>query len=261
MTSRLLASDACCMPNVPDAIVLCGGAGLRLRSITGDAPKAMASIGGRPFLELLLRQLRRHGFRRVILAVGYRKDVIRSHFGELAFGLQLIYSAESSPLGTGGALRKAADFVESDGVLIMNGDSYTEVDLLELVDDNRKLKADASVVVVPADGRGDCGSVLLDGSGNLARFEEKHAPFHTPYLNAGIYVVSRRIVCDVPPGVQTSLEAELFPRWLAEGRYVRAFVCSGRCIDIGTTERYRNAQCSLANVEMDATARHQGSQL
>ena len=123
------------MPSTPDAILLCGGAGLRLRSVIGDAPKGMASVAGRPFLELLLRQLRRHGFERAILAVGYRKDVIQSHFGERAFGLHLAYSVESSPLGTGGALRNAADLIESDSVLIMNGDSYTDADLSEFVAD------------------------------------------------------------------------------------------------------------------------------
>ncbi len=85
------------MPKMPDAILLCGGAGLRLRSVIGDAPKGMAEVAGRPFLELLLRQLQRHGFERAILAVGYQKDVIQSYFGECAFGLQVVYSPEFRP--------------------------------------------------------------------------------------------------------------------------------------------------------------------
>ena len=103
----------------------------------------MADVAGRPFLELLLRQLRRHGFERAILAVGYQKDMIYSHFGERAFGLDLAYSVESCPLGTGGALRNAADLIESENVLIMNGDSYTDADLGEFVVDHREAKADA----------------------------------------------------------------------------------------------------------------------
>lgn len=241
------------MPNLPDAILLCGGAGLRLRSVTGDAPKGMAEVGGRPFLELLLRQLCRHGFRRAILAVGYQKDVIRSHFGESALGLSLGYAIESAPLGTGGALSNAADLVESDNVLTMNGDSYTDVDLRRVVADYRESKADASVVVVPADGRGDCGSVLLDESGRLARFQEKQSPFHAPYLNAGIYMVSRYMLKEIPRGVEVSLEQELLPLWLRQGKYVKGFVYLGRCIDIGTPERYRSAQGILANVEAKET--------
>jgi NDP-sugar pyrophosphorylase family protein len=249
------------MLNTPDAIVLCGGAGLRLRTITGDVPKSMADVANRPFLELLLRQLRRHRFERVILAVGYRQDVIRSHFGERAFGLYLTYSAESSPLGTGGALRKAADLVESKSVLIMNGDSYTDADLREFVADYRESKSDASVIVVPADGRADCGTVLVDGRGRLAGFAEKQNTFHSPYVNAGIYLIASRIVQDIPPGLQTSLEKELFPQWLREGRHVRAFVCPQRCVDIGTPDRYMNAQDILATVEMNGDLPRGGDDL
>src|SRR5215471_4037407 len=88
------------MPQSPDAIILSGGAGLRLRDIIGNDPKGLATVAGRAILELLLRQLRRSGFHRAILAVGYRADAIRSRFGEQAFGLELAYALESSPLGT-----------------------------------------------------------------------------------------------------------------------------------------------------------------
>src|SRR5258708_28828206 len=95
------------MPSVADAIVLCGGAGTRLRSVTGDAPKSLASIGGRLFLDILLSQLRRHGFKRVILAVGFQRDLIRSHFDGQALDTSLEYSIELTPLGTGGAFSHA----------------------------------------------------------------------------------------------------------------------------------------------------------
>ena len=249
------------MPSMPDAMLICGGAGLRLRSITGNVPKAMASVAGRPFLELLLRQLRRHGFQRVILAVCHQKDVIRSHFGERAFGLHLAYSVESSPLGTGGALRKAVDVVESDSVLIMNGDSYTDADLGKLVAAYRESKADASVLLVPTDGRDDCGTALVNKRGRLVRFEEKRDSFHALYVNAGIYIISRQMLYEIPPGVEISLEREILPRWLSEGKDITGLVCLGRCIDIGTPERYRSAQDILANVEVDATLLQREGQL
>ncbi len=249
------------MPNTADAILLCGGAGLRLRSVIGNAPKGMADVAGRPFLELLLRQLRRHGFERAILAVGYRKDMIQSHFGEQAFGLYLTYSVESCPLGTGGALRNAASLIKSENVIIMNGDSYTDADLRELAVDHREANADLSVVVVPADGRGDCGSVLIDGVGKLLGFAEKQDPFHTPYVNAGIYMMSRQMLYEIPPGSEVSLERELLPGWLRQGKYIKGFVCLGRCTDIGTPERFRSAQDTLANVEVDASAPQSESQL
>jgi NDP-sugar pyrophosphorylase family protein len=194
-------------------------------------------------------QLRRYRFRRVILAVGYREDLIRSYFGARAFGLRLTYSAESSPLGTGGALRHASDLIESESVLIMNGDSYTDADLTEFVIDYRESNADASVIVVPPDGRADCGMVVVDGNGKVGGFEEKRFPSQASYVNAGIYLIAKRILRDIPPGNQISLERELFPQWLREGRHVRAFVCAQKCVDIGTPDRYMNAQGILATVE------------
>ena len=252
MTKRLPESDARSMPSMPDAILLCGGAGLRLRSITANAPKAMARIGGRPFLELPLRQLRRHRFQRVILAVSYQQDIIRSHFGERAFGLELKYSAESSPLGTGGALRNAADVVQSEKVLVMNGDSYTDADLNRLMLKHDETKADVSMVVVPADERSDCGSVFVDASGNLAQFAEKQRSCGARYINAGIYVLSRHILDLIPAGIQVSLEEELFPRWMQNGACIKAFFHSGTCVDIGTPDRYQVAQQVLADVEREA---------
>jgi NDP-sugar pyrophosphorylase family protein len=241
------------MPIVADAIVLCGGAGLRLRSVTGDAPKSLASIGGRPFLEILLSQLRRHGFQRAILAVGHQRDLIRSHFGDRAHGLVLEYSIESTPLGTGGALRNAVQLVESDSALITNGDSYTDADLAAFAADFCEAKVDISMLVAPSDGRGDCGLVSVDPIGQVLGFKEKQPAFGTQYVNAGIYMATKRTLCDIPLGLPVSLESELFPRWLKEGKHLRAFIHPGKCIDIGTPERYRSAQYILANVETGET--------
>jgi NDP-sugar pyrophosphorylase family protein len=243
------------MLRLPDAIVLCGGAGLRLKSITGNAPKSMAGVAGRPFLEVLLRQLERRGFKRVILAVGYQQEAIRGYFGERAFGVDVCYSPEQAPLGTGGAIRHALDLVESGEVLVMNGDSYTDADLGCLMAEHRASDACVSVVVVPADRRADIGSVRLNGQGRVAQFDEKTGPAGPNYINAGIYVLSREIVERIPPGVSVSIERELFPRWLAEGVDVKAFVHRGVCVDIGTPERYQAAQALLAQVETDAGMR------
>lgn len=230
------------MPLLPEVVILCGGAGLRLRDVIGDGPKGLAEVSGRPFLELPLRQLRRNGFRRVILALGYRADAIQSHFGEGFFGMELVYVTEPSPLGTGGALRNAADSAKSESILVMNGDSYTGARLSDFVADHDASKADVSMIAVPADGRDDCGTIAVDEKGRVTGFSEKQALEGANYLNAGIYILPRRILCNIPAGVQVSLERELLPRWLAEHREIRAFFWPGRCVDIGTPERYLNAQ-------------------
>jgi NDP-sugar pyrophosphorylase family protein len=236
---------------MPEAIILCGGAGLRLRSVTGTTPKSLASIADRPFLDLLLRQLQRHGVRRAVLAVGYRSEAIREYLGDRAFGMELAYSVETSPLGTGGAIAHALSIVESEAPLVLNGDSYTGADLAQFVGEHRHSKTDASMVIVPLDGRVDCGSVVVDSNYKIVQFEEKQSGIASAYANAGIYLLNRKLFQDVSAAAQVSLERELLPRWLAEGRALRAFADDGPCIDIGTPERYRSAQLALAAVEAD----------
>lgn len=240
------------MRKVPDAIILCGGAGLRLRSVIGNAPKPMACIAGRPFLELLLSQLHVHKFRRVILAVGYQREVIQKHFAERWHDMRLKYSIEVSPLGTGGALSNTVDMVESDAAFIMNGDSYADADLGLFVDDFRSSNADASLVVVPAGERRDCGSVLINPDGNVARFVEKRNLSGSRYANAGLYLVSRRLLGAIPSGIKVSLEEELLPHWLGEQNSIRAFVHHGECIDIGTPDRFRSAQSIFTGAKQEA---------
>lgn len=237
-----------------DAIILCGGAGLRLRPVTGDGPKSMAWVSGRPFLETLLRQLHRCGFLRVILAVGYAWTDIQSHFGESFCGMDVVYSNEASPLGTGGALRNAAGYVRSESCLVTNGDSYTDVDLAEFAAAHLEANADVSAVLVPVDERWDVGSVVIDADKNIVMFGEKDASPFAQYLNAGIYMLSREIMHGIQHGLPISLERELFPEWIREGRRVKGFVHSGRCVDIGTPERYRIAQEVLAEIEAAGAA-------
>jgi NDP-sugar pyrophosphorylase family protein len=241
------------MRNAADAIILCGGAGLRLKSIIGDSPKPLASIGKRPFLEILLCQLRRHGFEKVILAVGYQKDLIRSYFGDQAHGLKICYSIESTPLGTGGALRNVFGVMTSSTALIMNGDSYTNADLRSFLLDHQESNADVSILVVPADGRTDCGFVAVDSQGKVLGFREKQSALGRQWVNAGIYLATNQILSEIPTSIPVSLEVELFPKWLAEGKHIRGFSHLGECIDIGTPDRYYSAQVALANAEMAGT--------
>jgi mannose-1-phosphate guanylyltransferase len=236
------------MRSAPDAIVLCGGAGTRIRTVT-DGPKAMMPVNGRPFLELILRQLKRWGTERVILATGYRADVIESYFGNEAFGLQLVYSPEVTPLGTGGALRNAADLVQSTDALVLNGDSYTDGDLRGLERQHQESNAEMTLLVVSPDGRDDTGTVSVDGSGRLLSFEEKRAVGGPRYINAGIYLLSRKLLMQIPAGRAVSLEREVIPQWLEQGRNIGVTIDRAACVDIGTPDRYETAQTVLATVE------------
>jgi D-glycero-alpha-D-manno-heptose 1-phosphate guanylyltransferase len=218
------------MVETPDALVLCGGFGLRLRGVIGEAPKPMATVNGRPFLELILKQLKRNGFSRIVLSVGYKHEVIREYFGDEAFGLKLVYSVETSPLGTGGALRQALDHIESQ--------------------DHRASKAAVTIVVIP-DFRPDAGSIVVDQNYGIKNFAEKRFVPEARFLSAGIYVLGKSLIGTIPPEKKISLEQETFPEWLTEGHDMRAFVCHSPCIDIGTPDRYLEAQKSLNQMERE----------
>ncbi len=245
------------MREMPDIIILCGGAGTRLRSVTGESPKSLAAIGGRPFMDVLLEQAAAAGARRVILAVGYRSDAIEAFYGSASFGLELVYSREESPLGTGGALARAARQVRTSDCIAMNGDSYTNLDLRSFAEFYEAGGAAMSVVVTPVDGRTDTGSVLVDSCGRIERFEEKTGGSAARHNNAGIYELRRELLLAEPADAAASLERELIPRWLAAGQTVLAYQHSGRCTDIGTPERYAEAQGTLSNAgEIDLSWRN-----
>jgi NDP-sugar pyrophosphorylase family protein len=210
----------------------------------------MATVNGRPFLELILKQLKRNGFSRIVLSVGYKHEVIREYFGDEAFGLKLVYSVETSPLGTGGALRQALDHIESQDVVVLNGDSYTNADLNGLVTSHRASKAAVTIVVIP-DFRPDAGSIVVDQNYGIKNFAEKRFVPEARFLSAGIYVLGKSLIGTIPPEKKISLEQETFPEWLTEGHDMRAFVCHSPCIDIGTPDRYLEAQKSLNQMERE----------
>ena len=159
------------------------------------------------------------------------------------------------PLGTGGALRNAADLVESDVLLVMNGDSYIDVDLGAFLASHPEWEADASFVVAPADGRAACGNVSVYRRRQGRQLRRKATLFgHGIRKCRRVYLLSSPMLYDIPSEQQVSLETELFRQWLAEGRSVRAFICQGRCFDIGTTERYRNALNGLAAADRRRSA-------
>jgi NDP-sugar pyrophosphorylase family protein len=223
------------------AAILAGGQGTRLRAVVSDRPKVLADVGGRPFLAYLLDVLAKHGGREVVICTGYRAEQVRQALGDSYAGMRLVYSQESEPLGTGGGLRLALPHLASEDVLVMNGDSYCEADLGEFVRFHRSRapRPTASLVVVHVKDAGRYGSVAIDSGGRVARFEEKGSP-RAGWINAGIYLMARDLVAEIPGGRPVSLEREVFPGWVERGIY--AYRSPGPFIDIGAPESYQEAQ-------------------
>jgi NDP-sugar pyrophosphorylase family protein len=205
----------------------------------------MAPISGTPFLQLLLDRLRSQGVGEVILGTGYMAEHIEHYFGSGSkFGIRLRYSREDEPLGTGGALKLAEPLI-SDPVLVLNGDSYVEWSLVPMLELFTAKNADVVVVLQAVADVARYGSVALDHDGRITQFVEKGASAGPGLINAGVYLVRKQIVRDLPAGTAISLEREVFPRLLDRGVY--GLVCTGLFIDIGIPDDFKRAQTLLAS--------------
>lgn len=226
------------------AFVLCGGLGTRLRTVVSDRPKSMALVAGVPFLEILLQQLRAAGIRQVVLGTGYRAEQIEEYFKDGAqLDLLIQYSREQLPLGTGGAL-KLAEPALSDPILVMNGDSYADWEFIRLIQLYWEKEADVVIVLQSVPDVSRYGSVTIDSCQRVTEFVEKGARTGAGLINAGIYLLKKKIVADLPSGCPISLEKEVFPELL--GNKVYGLVSRGNFIDIGVPADLERAQSLLA---------------
>ena len=222
------------------AVILAGGLGMRLRSVVPDRPKALAPVGDWPFITFLLDQLAAASFRRAMLLVGYRAAQVRQSLGTSYGELSLSYGIEASPLGTAGAVREALPRIEAQTLLVMNGDSFCDVDLGQFIAHHRGRRADLSFVVADVPDVGRFGRVDLAGDGRVTGFAEKRGG-GPGRVNAGIYLVERSLAAEIPYRQPVSLERDMLPLWLGSRR-IYGFPGCGRFLDIGTPADYAAAE-------------------
>lgn len=229
------------------AVLLVGGLGTRLRSVVPSAPKPMAYVGDRPFLELLIRQLQSQGIRRMVMCTGYLAEQIEEEFGDgHGLNVEIEYSKEPAPLGTAGALKLAQPCLrETSDFLVLNGDSFLEVDFERLWRFHRQHGGLVSMAVVPVPNAQRYGTVRVARGGRVEGFAEKTASSAPGLVNAGVYLFRTSIFDHIPDG-PASLEKDVFPAILDEG--VFALEQEGIFIDIGTPEDYARAQVIRARL-------------
>ena len=223
------------------AVLLVGGLGTRLRSVVPDAPKPLATVGDKSFLELLVRQLRSQGIRRIVMCTGYLAKQIEDYFGDgRRWDISIRYSRELQPMGTAGALKLAEPLLSDAGTcLVMNGDSFIDVDLGRLQRFHRETGAVVSMAVRPVENAGRYGTILTDKTSRVTSFAEKTGDEVPGTINAGVYIFDREVFGHIPAGL-CSLERDVFPNLIDRGIY--ALEQKGVFIDIGTPEDYARAQ-------------------
>lgn len=226
------------------ALILAGGLGTRLRPLLDDRPKPMAPVAGKPFLEYLLLQLSHYHVQDIILSVGYQAKLISNYFEDgKRWNLRIQYSYEEQPLGTAGAVKLAEDYLGEDTFLVLNGDSFFDLDLTSFVQQHYSNKAQATIALSAVESSQRYGTVELDQDGQILRFLEKSgegSQHTTSLINAGVYLFNRPVLDIIPSGIPVSLEREIFPVLI--GRHFYGVPYRAFFIDIGVPEDYLKLQ-------------------
>jgi len=224
-----------------DSIILVGGLGTRLREVVPDLPKPMVSINGKPFLDLILSLLNKCGsIERVILAVGYMADKIIERYEKSSeYSFEILFSVEEKFLGTGGAIKNALKYTETNNVLVLNGDSFVEVDLYDFLKKHLQTNADMTIVLKELKNTNRYGSVKIDEDNKITCFEEKKTGLSKGLINAGVYMIKKTLFDSIKEQTVISLEKELLPVFIKKD--VFGYIGKGKFIDIGIPETYRMA--------------------
>lgn len=225
------------------AVLLAGGLGTRLRSVVSDRPKPMALVDEKPFMEYVVHELSRHGVTDIIFAVGYKGSMVEEYFGDgSGFAapdgtpLHVQYAYEEELLGTAGAIKNAGRFVTEDTFFVLNADTFYQLDYSYLAQLQKNQDLDMALVLRKVPDISRYGEALLE-QGRLVGFNEKRNEPRPGTINGGVYFMKRALLKQIPDG-KVSLENEMIPRWLKEGRRLGGFVNEGYFIDIGVPEDY-----------------------
>lgn len=230
-----------------EVIILAGGLGTRLRSVVSEVPKCMAPVAGKPFLWYLLKYLARFDVNRVVLSVGYLREVIFKWIEEVKdeFPFEFDYAIEEEPLGTGGGIKLAMSKVKGNEAVILNGDTFFDVDLNQLVAVHHSQPwAKISLALKPMKDFDRYGTVITDEAGRIIRFNEKQ-PCKEGTINGGVYVINKdeSIYEDLPR--MFSFETEVLQKLCGELGCLYGVEQNDYFIDIGVPIDYKKAQVEL----------------
>jgi len=223
------------------ALILAAGFGVRLREIVHGRPKHLAPVNGQPFLRHLIVMLKKKGVSEVVLAVGYLAQHIIDEFSQPVKGLEIKFSEDNRPLGTGGSLKKAQRFFKQS-FLVINGDTYLDIDYRRLLLNHQQSKT--LITIVGTARHKNKGGIIIPQGNKVGQFipdPQTNIP-GSSLRNAGVYAVSPQIFDFIPADTKISLEKEIIPSLLKTKRAVNLFEINKSFIDIGSPQSYHEAQ-------------------
>ncbi|AYD39329.1 nucleoside-diphosphate-sugar pyrophosphorylase [Clostridium fermenticellae] len=220
------------------AVILVGGLGTRLKGIVNDKPKPMALANNRPFLEYLINKLKNSGITDIVLAAGYMAEYIKDYFEDgKDFGVSIGYSIESKQLGTGGALKNAERLLHSEDILILNGDTYFNINFNDMYAFHKRNKSYFTMALRRVDDVSRYGTVECNYKNVVTKFIEKDDYLHSNYINGGIYIINKKILKYIAADRKVSLENQVIPK-VMKYEYIYGFKSKDYFIDIGIPEDY-----------------------
>lgn len=230
---------------MPDAIILAGGLGTRLRSEVPDLPKCMAPVAGKPFLDYVITYLIGQGVNRFIFALGYKHEAILKHLETNWPDLMFEFTVEDTPLGTGGGIRLAAQKVIGSSYFVLNGDTFFDVDLNGLQSMHVGNEAEVTIALKKMFKFDRYGAVVVDEHHIIKKFQEKTYR-ESGLINGGIYLVQKQFLDQINVTGPFSFEKEVLERFV-EKKCIFGFESNGYFIDIGIPEDFKKANKDFKN--------------
>jgi NDP-sugar pyrophosphorylase family protein len=227
--------------------VLAGGLGTRLQPVLKESPKALAPINGKPFLHYLFNWLTIQGTKQVVLCTGYLGGQIKDYCGDRFGSFDIAYSHEEQPLGTAGALRHCLPKIGNDIILVVNGDTFCGAHLNSFLNWHRYHSFNASILLSYQKEVQRFGRVEIDRKGHVVQFHEKVPGPGKGYVSAGIYLVNRSVIENLPEGRKLSMEYEVLPDLIGKG--LSGYKTEYPFIDIGTPESFDMAQRCFSSMQ------------
>jgi D-glycero-alpha-D-manno-heptose 1-phosphate guanylyltransferase len=230
-----------------EAIILAGGFGTRLQAVVNDVPKPMAPINNEPFLNYIFAYLKHYNIENVVLSTGYLSEKISEYYKNEYKGIKISYTKEVDPLGTGGGIRLALEKCFTDNVLVLNGDSFFDVDLNSYYKQHSILKSNCSLALRSINNAARYGTIKLDDTFVVKAFKEKDNVDLPGLINGGVYILNRELFLnETEANIAFSIEKDFFEKRINQLK-ISGFEYQGYFIDIGIPEDYKKAQIDFLN--------------
>jgi D-glycero-alpha-D-manno-heptose 1-phosphate guanylyltransferase len=223
-----------------EAIILAGGFGTRLQTVVNDLPKPMANVADKPFLHYVVKQLIQQGIQRIVFSVGYKSEYIVDYFTNTDFSIEMLFQKENEPLGTGGGIKYAMQACQSNDILVLNGDTYFDIDFSTLHTIYLEKKAKAALALRFVDNAGRYGQVKLNENSIITTFEEKNlSAIKAGCINGGTYILNKNYFIENTE-IKFSIEKDFFEKQVDQD-ILAGHVYDNYFIDIGIPEDYYKA--------------------